>query len=556
MRPGYAGSLLTIILLTGFLPGFTDAKDYTISAGAGYGGSIFPSGLTEVQAGDTPLFSIVPAQGFKINVVVVDGSPVGSIPIYAFPPVTYDHMIYARFIRITGSLSVESNPPGAKVYVDDEYAGITPNKGGLVIENVPVGDHTLRFVLKGYDTVSVYATVEEGQQTMVPIVVFNPVITPTTTVTTTIPTTTVPTTTIPINTPTTTVPSTTIFTTPVPTTAVVTTMPTMTVPTTADATSIPTTVVTTSVPTTTVPTIVPSTSVLTSTPTTVPVTVPTTTVATTATTTMTTIPTAVPTRNPPAGSLDISSIPSGADVFLDDALKGATPLLIANLNPGTCTLRVKSAGYAVWEEKVIVTSGQNTLVHVTLIPAPTDSPAPEGTGGLFVVSEPGASVFIDGEEWGKSNEVIEGVPNGVQSVVLVRNGYIPENVMVNIEGATVTVTSKILLKQDIGTAPTTEIPLTAVPTTGEPNPPGQAFGGIFMYSVPFGGSVYLDGKYLGMTPYLFISVPSGVHTLKVTLPGYHDAYRSVTVAPGDISMTLLMMNPDFGAFKSVFSSKF
>ncbi len=476
----YRALLLAVILVAGFLPAVSGAKDYQINAGAGYGGSIQPSGLVTVEPGDTPLFSITPAQGFRISSVVIDGSPVGAVPVYTFTPVRDDHMIYARFVRMTGSLHVASDPAGARVYLDDQFVDTIPDQGDLTVENVAVGPHTLRFILAGYQMIQIDVMVDEGGRTTVPLVVLTPAEPPATTAPTTAPTTiptinpTSATTTVPTTSPTTIV--TTVLTT-APTTAP-TTVPT-TIPTTV-ASIIPTTAPTTA------PTTVPTTIQTTSPPTTVPTTTPTTFVTTVLTTSPTTTPTTAPT-----------------------------------------TIQTTS-------------------------PTPTPEPAPSstGTGGVFVVSDPTATVVIQGKERGRSNEVIENVPPGMQTITLSRQGYMSQTLVVNIGVGRVTVTPRVTLELS-GDAAKTQTP-TAVATLG-PDSRYPANGALFIYTVPFGCSLAIDEISGGMAPKFITSVPPGTHAVNITLPGYRSISRTVTVHPGDVSVVLVMMTPDLGSIGSAFS---
>ena len=48
----------------------------------------------------------------------------------------------------TGSINVQSRPPGARVFANDRLAGITP----LAIPDIPAGPATVRIELDGYQT--------------------------------------------------------------------------------------------------------------------------------------------------------------------------------------------------------------------------------------------------------------------------------------------------------------------------------------------------------------------------------------------------------------------
>jgi hypothetical protein len=158
--------------------------------------------------------------------------------------------------------------------------------------------------------------------------------------------------------------------------------------------------------------------------------------------------------------------------------------------------------------------------------------------------------MIQGKEWGKSNEVIENVPAGMQTITLLRQGYVSRTLTVNIGMGRVTVTPKITLERE-GYPEQTHTP-TAVPTAGTDSR-YPANGALFIYTIPFGCSLSIDEIPGGMTPILITSVPRGTHVVNITLPGYRSSSRIVTVHPGDISVVLVMMTPDFGSIGSAFS---
>ncbi|HSB30521.1 MAG TPA: carboxypeptidase regulatory-like domain-containing protein [Candidatus Sulfobium mesophilum] len=70
---------------------------YTITASAGTGGSISPSGSVNVSSGGNQTFTITPASGYAISGVLVDGTSVGAVSSYTFSTVTANHTISASF---------------------------------------------------------------------------------------------------------------------------------------------------------------------------------------------------------------------------------------------------------------------------------------------------------------------------------------------------------------------------------------------------------------------------------------------------------------------------
>ena len=75
----------------------TPAVTHTITASAGTGGSISPSGDVTVSDGGSKTFTITAASSKIIKDVKVDGISVGTVPTYTFSNVTADHTISAEF---------------------------------------------------------------------------------------------------------------------------------------------------------------------------------------------------------------------------------------------------------------------------------------------------------------------------------------------------------------------------------------------------------------------------------------------------------------------------
>jgi hypothetical protein len=87
-------------------------------------------------------------------------------------------------------------------------------------------------------------------------------------------------------------------------------------------------------------------------------------------------------QNPTTGGISVISAPSGAEVYLNNAFKGLTPITLDSLAPGSYTVLVKLSGYQDWQATQQVTAGQTSQISATLIPAGT--PVPTQTGLLPV----------------------------------------------------------------------------------------------------------------------------------------------------------------------------
>jgi serine/threonine protein kinase len=67
-----------------------------------------------------------------------------------------------------------------------------------------------------------------------------------------------------------------------------------------------------------------------------------------------------------AGRLSVESRPSGARVFVNDRLVGATPLAMPGLPAGPATVRIEMDGYQTWATTVRVNAGEQTRVAASL----------------------------------------------------------------------------------------------------------------------------------------------------------------------------------------------
>ena len=120
-------------------------KTYSISASAGTGGSISPSGSISITHGDSKTFAITPSTGYEIQSVTVDGQNKGKISSYTFSSVTGGHTISAVFVKKTYTLTASASTggsisPGGNISIshgDSKTFTITPAQG-YKITNVTV----------------------------------------------------------------------------------------------------------------------------------------------------------------------------------------------------------------------------------------------------------------------------------------------------------------------------------------------------------------------------------------------------------------------------------
>lgn len=123
---------------------------FTIIASAGPHGSIAPSGTVTVAYGGNQTFTIVPAAGYHVDSVIVDGAMVGADTTYSFTGVRSNHVLAARFAIDAFVIAATAGPhgtitPSGSVTVD--YGGnktfaVVPDTGyhvdSLIVDGVPV----------------------------------------------------------------------------------------------------------------------------------------------------------------------------------------------------------------------------------------------------------------------------------------------------------------------------------------------------------------------------------------------------------------------------------
>jgi len=78
---------------------FALKSSYTITASAGTGGSISPTGSVSVTSGGSRSFTVSPKSGYKVRYVLIDGINYGALTAYTFTNIKANHAIKAYFIR-------------------------------------------------------------------------------------------------------------------------------------------------------------------------------------------------------------------------------------------------------------------------------------------------------------------------------------------------------------------------------------------------------------------------------------------------------------------------
>lgn len=125
------------------------------------------------------------------------------------------------------------------------------------------------------------------------------------------------------------------------------------------------------------------------------------------------------------GSISIASIPSGAQVIMRGQDWGKTPVTVTDLEAGDYPLTLNLEGYNPWPGTISVASGQTTSFTLTLTKVNNDNyTSPTGTGSLIITSSPsGAKVYLKGDLKGITPLTIQNVDAGFHKFLFTLNGY-------------------------------------------------------------------------------------------------------------------------------------
>lgn len=82
-----------------------------------------------------------------------------------------------------------------------------------------------------------------------------------------------------------------------------------------------------------------------------------------------------PVTTPATGSVEVSSTPPGAEVYLDTVYQGSTPVTVIG-EPGAHTLELRLRDYQPWTKSIQIEGGAKGYVDTALVPVPVvTSPA-------------------------------------------------------------------------------------------------------------------------------------------------------------------------------------
>ena len=133
--------------------------------------------------------------------------------------------------------------------------------------------------------------------------------------------------------------------------------------------------------------------------------------------------TLVPVQSPATGDIVVTSVPSGAAVYVNSNYQGTTstssPLDITGLQPGTVNVVLKKSGYNDYTTTTNVIAGATVQVSATLQPATSQK-----TSNVQITSDPsGADVYVNNVYKGITPLSFQNVPAGTGTVTISLAGY-------------------------------------------------------------------------------------------------------------------------------------
>ncbi len=215
--------------------------------------------------------------------------------------------------------------------------------------------------------------------------------------------------------------------------------------------------------------------------------------------------------------LYLKTDPPNATVYIDNKIIGLTSqqdFLQAKVVSGKHTVKFIKPGYATTVKTVYLNPGQTLKLIQKLF----------GFGRLVVNSTPaGALVYLDDQFLGTTPLTYERAPSGQHLLSLTKQGYSKYKTTISIKEYTVT-TRNITMGIE-----------------------GMAS----IASEPMGASVYIDGVYMGETPWKK-NVSAGEHTLKLSLDKYLDVEQKFKVNVDSLTQIDLRLQP--AAYLSLIST--
>ena len=211
---------------------------------------------------------------------------------------------------------------------------------------------------------------------------------------------------------------------------------------------------------------------------------------------------------PATASLHVSSEPPDAQVYVNHQLRGSTPLSLEGLPVGSYLVTVRKPGYADFHRTAVLDDSLRVPVQAELEPV----------RGLLLVKSvpPGATVSIDGADFGVTPCLVTSLRLGTHRVRLAAPGFQPKEAEVELADR-VPVQVSLDLASDSGT--------------------------LHVESDPPGADVLLDGIPRGKAPCALERILGGDHELEIRLDGYVARKQTIRLSAGESQDMRVPLSP-------------
>jgi len=217
---------------------------------------------------------------------------------------------------------------------------------------------------------------------------------------------------------------------------------------------------------------------------------------------------------PVTGLVLMQSEPPGAEVRIEGADRGRTPLLVTDLTPGTYRVQLSHAGYLPKEIDLRVQDRIPMRIRESLT---SDSAT------LALSSHPpGASVVLNGMAAGTTPCTLDRIPGGESTLELVLEGFQPYRQALNLAAGE--------------TAELTAV-LDPVPAR------------LTLVSLPPAARAYLDDQFRGRTPLTIEALAPGAYRVRIEQEGYEPAARTVQLGRAENAVEEFRLERNSGLFE-------
>jgi hypothetical protein len=120
------------------------------------------------------------------------------------------------------------------------------------------------------------------------------------------------------------------------------------------------------------------------------------------------------------GSISINSDPQGADIYLNDEYEGLTPLNLQDISAGEYKVKVSLPGYEEWVEEVTVSASRTARVYAELKYRPD-----YGSVAIYC-DQKDAKVFLNGTYKKTITEtptILDEIESGNYEIVIIKDGF-------------------------------------------------------------------------------------------------------------------------------------